>query len=334
MKMRPVRAHALKAISKTCLLIIFLSSIPILFSITSVQSASDIYLHHFTSTTPIIDGNLNSFPSEWAGAATKEFDTIGGASLHGKIYVMNSLTELFIAFEINDGTDDGHNDLLMIIFDNDNDGITAAGDDFLAVNGASSFSDKYIPSDCQISDDPIQHGSGAASFGSSWTFEIRHPLRSGEIGYDFQLSTGSIVGFTIRYWNDEAFSDWPSRFYCPGGSAENYGDIGIDPPPVGGYFTTVNKLAILAPYIALVGLIGIASMTFVIRRRRARYFMASKAVGMAEAWVELPNGERLHLKYSKWTGRLRVYHMANEIANLGLTGDIAVFNIGMIRVEV
>ncbi len=55
---------------------------------------------------------------------------------------------------------------------------------------------------------------------------------------------------------------------------------------------------------------------------------------MAEAWVELPNGERLHLKYSTWTGRLRVYHMGNEMANLGLTGGIAVFNIGLIRVEV
>jgi len=55
---------------------------------------------------------------------------------------------------------------------------------------------------------------------------------------------------------------------------------------------------------------------------------------MAEVWVQLPNGERLQLKYSTWTGRLRVYHEGKEMAFLGTTGGIAVFNVGDCKVEV
>ncbi len=39
------------------------------------------------------------------------------------------------------------------------------------------------------------------------------------------------------------------------------------PRPVGGYLTSVSKLAVLTPYLALVGLVGVASTVFAIRRR-------------------------------------------------------------------
>lgn len=55
---------------------------------------------------------------------------------------------------------------------------------------------------------------------------------------------------------------------------------------------------------------------------------------MAEVWVQLPNGERLLLKYSTWTGRLRVYHEKKEMAFFGTTGGIAVFEVGNCKVEV
>ena len=55
---------------------------------------------------------------------------------------------------------------------------------------------------------------------------------------------------------------------------------------------------------------------------------------MAEVWVELPSGERLQLKYSMWTGRLRVYHEEKEVVNLGATGGIDIFNVGKTKVEV
>ena len=55
---------------------------------------------------------------------------------------------------------------------------------------------------------------------------------------------------------------------------------------------------------------------------------------MTETWVELPNGERLQLKHSFWTGRVHVYHEKKEMVNLGLTGGVATFNVDEIKVEV
>lgn len=252
-----------------CFLVIFLSSLPIL--IASVQ-ADGIYLHHYTSTPPTIDGNLNTFPGEWSGAASQEFDTVIGKSFHGKIYVMNTLTDLWIAIEINDATNNGASDALLIPFDNDNDGIVALGDDALDVRGDGTFSDMYHDVG-MLKSDPTIHGSGAAMHdGAKWTFEIRHPLASGETGYDFQLSTGSIVGFTIRYDDVGVPGFWPwTGPHNIGENVANYGDIGIDPPPtpVGGYLVPANKLAILAPYFALVGLVGaVTALAAVVKKNK------------------------------------------------------------------
>ena len=41
-----------------------------------------------------------------------------------------------------------------------------------------------------------------------------------------------------------------------------------DPPPVGGYYSPVNKIAILAPYLALISLTGVFSTILAIRKWR------------------------------------------------------------------
>ena len=254
---------------------IFLTSVLLLLPITPVQSNS-IYLHSYTATPPIIDGDLNSFAGEWTNAATQEFDTISGPNKHGKIYVMNTQTDLFIAIEINDGTNNDVNDFIWITFDNDNDGTIEVGDDALVVGMAAIFEDRHIadPSSAILdtSDSGSSDGSGAASFGFSWTYEISHPLKSGDTGHDFQLSVGDVVGFTIRFHDSSEMqsSYWPSLSGGEGSSSENYGDIGIDPPfnPVGGIYASINKLNIIAPYLTLVGLIGAVSTIFAIRKWR------------------------------------------------------------------
>ena len=55
---------------------------------------------------------------------------------------------------------------------------------------------------------------------------------------------------------------------------------------------------------------------------------------MVKVWVELPNKERLQLKWSRWSGRLRVYHEEKEMVNLGLSGGIDTFNVGETKVQV
>jgi hypothetical protein len=244
--------------------------------IAPVQSNS-IYLHSYTATPPIIDGNLNSFAGEWANAAMQEFDTTSGPSKHGKIYVMNTQTDLFIAIEIDDAANDGNKDFIQLFFDNDNDGTAEIGDDVLLLYGDSTFEDRYM--DSSMSNEPdiddlgSSDGSGAASYGSGLAFfEMSHPLKSGDTGHDFQLSFGDIVKFTLRYRDEGTgtYSYWPSTIAIPGGSTENYGDMGIDPPanPVGGIYAPTDKLTILIPFIALVGLIGAVSTIFVIVKKR------------------------------------------------------------------
>ncbi|KON28246.1 hypothetical protein AC481_02530, partial [miscellaneous Crenarchaeota group archaeon SMTZ-80] len=179
---------------------ILLTLILLLIPIAPVQSNS-VYLHSYTATPPIIDGNLNSFSGEWANAATQEFDTTSATTFHGKIYVMNTQTDLFIAIEINDGTNNGASDWVQIFFDNDNDGTSEVGDDVILLRGSSTFEDRYIKdvalNDLDTSDSGSNDGSGARLWGSSYTFEMSHPLKSADTGYDFQLSVGDIVGFMV-----------------------------------------------------------------------------------------------------------------------------------------
>ena len=55
---------------------------------------------------------------------------------------------------------------------------------------------------------------------------------------------------------------------------------------------------------------------------------------MVEVWVELPNKERLRLKLSRWSGRLRVYLEENELVNMGFSGGIDSFNVGETKIQV
>ncbi|MCW3974871.1 MAG: hypothetical protein NWE86_01325 [Candidatus Bathyarchaeota archaeon] len=254
---------------------IFLTSVLLLMPIAPVQSNS-IYLHSYTTTPPVIDGDLNSFVGEWTNAAIQEFDTTSGPSKHGKIYVMNTQTDLFIAIEIDDGANDGNKDFIQIFFDNDDDGTAEYGDDILEVYGDSTFEDRFNKADgsntLDTNDLGSNDGSGAASYGSGLAFfEMSHPLKSGDTGHDFQLSFGDIVGFTLRYRDEGTgtYSYWPTTSTSEG-STEDYGDIGIDSPKnvVGGIYASTDKLNILTPYIALVGLIGAISTIFAIRRWR------------------------------------------------------------------
>ena len=55
---------------------------------------------------------------------------------------------------------------------------------------------------------------------------------------------------------------------------------------------------------------------------------------MVEVWVKLPNKEGVQLKWSRWSGRLRVYHEEKEMVNLGLSGGIDTFNVGETKVQI
>jgi hypothetical protein len=43
--------------------------------------------------------------------------------------------------------------------------------------------------------------------------------------------------------------------------------LGIAPAPVGGVVTAVNKLTIVAPYLVLAGIVAVASVIYIKKRR-------------------------------------------------------------------
>jgi len=237
-----------------------------------------VVLSAWAPTPPTINGVLA--PGEWAAADTETFTVIGsnGRPFNCKIYVMNDATNLYLALEIPD-TDDEDDDSLGFIFDNNHNGIgPEVGDDGLSNIGFSpgSFQDSYIDGG-GLGPDPIGlfDGSSVHTFdGAFHYYEFSHPLDSADDPHDFSLSLGQTVGFAMLYWEDldgaaETFQ-WPGNFWEP----MSYGDIIIasppappaPKPPVGGEVLSVDKLTLLAPYIAATLLI--ATTATIIKKRR------------------------------------------------------------------
>jgi len=224
--------------------------------------------------------NINGFlvPGEWASADTQIFPL---GPLICKIYVMNDANNLYLALEINDPTDDAL-DLCSFYFDNDHDdgggvGAIEDGDNSLSIIGPipGTFSDMYfdLPSTAWTVDtldpDPLTpgtwEGSGALNVAVGFHyFEFSHPLDSADDVHDFSLSIGDTVGFTISYWDNGAFiAKWPGDF------PDEYGDIVIASSPapkaVGGEVYPVDKLSLLAPYIATI--LVIATTAVALKKR-------------------------------------------------------------------
>ncbi|HYA21666.1 MAG TPA: sugar-binding protein [Thermoproteota archaeon] len=166
-------------------------------------------LSAYAAAPPTIDGQLG--PSEWAGAATKQF-TIGQPwsnvfqNASGTIYVMNDDKNLYIAIRITDPTDDGYKDYVQIMFDDTNTGHHTEGDDGVILQppdnmidcfwSHAKWSNFYLEYNSDPSDEGTMDCSGAAKYSNGgWTFEISKPLKSADTTHDFQLSKGQTIGF-------------------------------------------------------------------------------------------------------------------------------------------
>ena len=103
-------------------------------------------------------------------------------------------------------------------------------------------------------------------------------MDSADDSYDFSLSTGQLVGFTILVSVDgfgwQLFGDLP---LVPSGWENDY-QVASDPGPltppnippssvvVGGTMFPRNNLVILAPYITLIALVG---LTIIVIKKRS-----------------------------------------------------------------
>lgn len=159
----------------------------------------------------VIDGYID--PTEWAAADSYAL-TMTSSTMTGTLYVMQSLTDLYLGFTIDDdefttGEKVGlYGDTLQFHFDDDNSGLMYdVGENKVTIFAADPFyrDQHYINTDGGSTSDIAvggeTNGQGAsARHGDLNHYELRFPLCSGD-SYDFCLGPGSIIGLQIKYYD-------------------------------------------------------------------------------------------------------------------------------------
>ena len=254
----------------TCMLIV-VAALPY------AEAHSGVTLSGYGTAT--IDGIIGA--GEWATAGTKTFGPFGpGNAYTGTLYMMNDGTDLYMAVSISGDPDYGPGDFdsFVALFDNDHDGVHEVGDDMLGAGNPFAFADWYYLMPTWADDPPAGtiDGQGAGSqFAPNLNhFELSHPLDSADDAHDFSLSVGQTVGFALWVMiNGQQYilSTWGLSSLVAGDASDYANYVVASPPPpapVGGVLVPVNKLTILAPYLALVALFGAITVAVVVQRRR------------------------------------------------------------------
>lgn len=155
---------------------IFFTVIIVLLLLSSVliNIPATLAIGSYTPAAPTIDGAIS--PGEWANAEKKDFDL--GSGRTGTIYVMNDLTNLYMALEISDPHTG--NDGVIFLFDDDNDGV---GDDWAIYKQAGypappvGYFDRHGAFALDAHADGVMASTVAA--GKDF-FELSKPLNSGD----------------------------------------------------------------------------------------------------------------------------------------------------------
>jgi hypothetical protein len=197
-------------------------------------NASMHYLFHPGFGTAVIDGNVDA--SEWANADSYT-TPVGVYGLTGTLYVMQSSTDLYLGFVVDDdeltiGNKWGlTGDSLEIDFDDNNSGALFEVDEnkLVMMPGDPWFYDCFFYNTSGSNEyDTNQPGGEAngegylARQGDYNHFEVRFPLCSGDY-YDFCLLPEDIVGLRIIYldmYEDNGAFEIETSVYPVSGSDE------------------------------------------------------------------------------------------------------------------
>jgi len=170
-------------------------------------------LSAWCSAAPTIDGTVGA--AEWQNAAHAPIAI--GWTFVGDLWIMNDAENLYVAVKIADSSLTSA-DHLVVVFDNNNDGIRATGDDNIQVDGNSVFLDVYYtgttpPAKLDTLDGGTTDGEGGSSGSGGFNyFELKHPLDSADNAHDFSLSAGDTIGFMVEYIEASGYwADWPSQ---------------------------------------------------------------------------------------------------------------------------
>ncbi len=194
--------------------------------------------------TATVDGILS--PGEWdaAGSIDLVINLPGGGTEAATLFVMNDATDLYLALRFARSVVDPGNSLVLE-FDNNDDGVAANGDDVIVFNPAVGFFDEFRTNEppcppgspeaaCGLAD--VTDGGqndGAGAFSNDGTFsvyELRHTLKSGDLGHDFALDGNQTVGFFLFLRMIRAPGSYPGDFGdtdFPG--FRNYAHIRVSP---------------------------------------------------------------------------------------------------------
>jgi len=260
----------------TCMLIV-VAALPY------AEAHSGVSLSGYGTAT--VDGSIGA--GEWAAAGKVNFGPFGPGPYTGTLYMMNDGTDLYMAVSISGDPDYGPGDFdsFVALFDNDHDGVHEVGDDMLGAGNPFAFADWYYLMPTWADDPPAGtiDGQGAGSqFAPNLNhFELSHPLDSADDAHDFSLSVGQTVGFALEVMVNGGYYSLFIYGLGEEGDPSTYADYVVASPPptptptpapapapVGGVLISVNKLDLLTPYLALIGLVGAVTIAVAARRRR------------------------------------------------------------------
>jgi ribosomal protein L40E len=164
---------------------VFIILLLISSSILSITYVSAIGA--YTATTPTIDGTIGDV--EWRNAEIGDFDFGEHDGFHylGKLYVMNDVENLYMAFEIADP--DPSQARLTLIFDDDSDDIVDDGARFEQITA------EYSDLNSDLNPDVSQDGEMLSTFGAERNyFEFSKRRTTGDAD-DFDVE----MTFPLRY---------------------------------------------------------------------------------------------------------------------------------------
>jgi hypothetical protein len=186
--------------------------VTILMAVTStILDASSITFKGFG--TPVIDGVLT--PGEWSAATKVDFtaNTPYGGTAPASLRVMNDANNLYFALTL--AYAPFNRNSIAVEFSNTDSGIAANGDDAFVfgveLDGTSTFFDDFrtnappcaplsLPAACGFLDVDYggtnDGGGGFSHLAGVYTWEVWHPLRSGDV-HDVNLHAGNSVGFYL-----------------------------------------------------------------------------------------------------------------------------------------
>ena len=238
------------------LMAMMLVSASVAFIPSAYSASRPVIYSKWTDSPPVIDGNFMA--GEWANLQI--FMTLPDYPIDAYVYFLNDNSNLYVlADSVGDTTDDA-NDECLLVFNYEpllqkeieiiGQGGKKSGGDYIAAVGYSSSPNSINAHKIYEFSIPLSYIN--AEPGKPIDFSSPKELKPGSMTYDASDGRDNV---------------WPAKLEL--GNIDTWGIIlfAPRPAPVGGVLMPVNKLAILAPYIALSGLVAIASTACIIRKK-------------------------------------------------------------------